>query len=117
MHGEKESKMDNKKEKDISCVKCEACKYKKTHRNDDERKKLLNRINRIVGQLSGIKGMIEDDRYCGDILLQVAAAENALNGLGVEILAAHLKTCVSDGVKNGDNTIMDEAIELIKKMR
>ena len=106
-----------KKEKNITCGECEACKYKKTHRSEGEKKKLINRISRISGQLNGIRAMIEDDRYCGDILLQIAAAENALSGLGNEILAVHLKTCVSDGIKNGDDDIMEEAIGLIRKMK
>lgn len=105
-----------KNEKDNIC--CEGCSMrKKTHRGEAEKKILLNRISRILGQLNGIKSMIEDDRYCGDILLQITAAESALSGLGNEILAAHLKTCVTDGIKNGDIEIMDEAISLIKKMK
>ena len=105
------------KEKSITCGECEACKYKKTHRGDDEKKKLINRISRISGQLNGIRAMIEDDRYCGDILLQIAAAENALSSLGNEIMAVHMKTCVTEGIKNGDNEIMDEAIRLMGKLK
>ena len=78
---------------------------------------LENRINRIIGQLGGIKKMIDDNRYCGDIIIQLSAAEKALENLGYIILKDHIDTCVSEKIKNGDEYIVDETIELIKKLK
>lgn len=95
----------------------DCCKYKDLPRSDENIKKLDNRINRIIGQLGGIKKMIDENRYCGDILIQISAAEKALENLGYIILKDHIDTCVSDKIKNGDKTIVDETIELIKRMK
>jgi len=73
-------------------------------------------LNRISGQLNGIKTMIDEDRYCKDVLIQLAAAANALNSLKHEVLSEHMRTCVTEGVKNGNNEIMEEALMLIKKI-
>ncbi len=101
----------------MSC-NCDCCeRYKNKVRNDEELKLLKNRLNRIIGQLGGISKMLDDNRYCGDILTQIAAAESALQNVGYIILQTHLKTCVSDGIKDGDSEILDEAIELIKKLK
>ena len=98
--------------------KCESCKNEKnTYRADDEKKKLINRLNRISGQINGIKDMIENDRYCNDILIQVAAVQNAIKSMGNQILEHHLKTCVIRDVKNGDDSIMDEVMNLVNKLR
>lgn len=93
------------------------CKYKNNPRNDDCKKNLENRINRIIGQLGGIKKMIDEDRYCGDIIIQLSAAEKALENLGYIILKDHIDTCVSDKIRNGDENIVDETVELIKKLK
>ncbi|MGN1114609.1 MAG: metal-sensing transcriptional repressor [Oscillospiraceae bacterium] len=101
----------------MSC-NCDCCeRYKNKVRSDEELKLLKNRLNRIIGQLGGISKMLDDNRYCGDILTQIAAAESALQNVGYIILQTHLKTCVSDGIKDGDSEILDEAIELIKKLK
>lgn len=96
---------------------CACCHYKNTPRDAKERKQLQNRINRIVGQLNGIGNMIEDNRYCGDILIQIAAVESALQNLGYVVLKDHLETCVAEEVQKGNIEIMEEAIELIKKLK
>ena len=70
------------------------CRYKHTPRSEEAKKKLTNRLNRMIGQLGGIKKMIEEDRYCGDILMQVAAVESALQALGYVMLQDHMETCV-----------------------
>lgn len=98
--------------------KCKFCENEKsTHRADDEKKKLINRLNRISGQINGIKDMIENDRYCNDILIQVAAVQSALKSMGNQILEHHLKTCVVRDIKNGDDSIMDEVMTLVNKLR
>lgn len=96
---------------------CECCRHKHTPRGEQEMKQLRNRINRIIGQMKGIQKMLDENRYCGDVLTQIAAAESALQGLGYLVLQEHLKTCVCEEVANGNVGIMDEAVELIKKLK
>lgn len=93
------------------------CRYKHTPRSEEAKKKLTNRLNRVIGQLGGIKKMVEEDRYCGDILMQVAAAESALQALGYVMLQDHMETCVVEEIQNGNTAIVDEAIELVKKLK
>ena len=96
---------------------CACCHRKNTPRDAKLQKQLQNRINRILGQLGGIKNMIDDDRYCGDILIQIAAVESALQGLGYIVLQNHLQTCVVEEIKEGNEEILAEAVELIKKLK
>lgn len=96
---------------------CACCHHKNTPRDVKEQKQLQNRINRIIGQLNGIKNMIDDNRYCGDILIQIGAVENALQSLGYVILQDHMQTCVAEEVRNGNEDILTEAVELIKKLK
>lgn len=93
------------------------CRHKETPRSEESRKTLENRINRIMGQLGGIKKMIDDNRYCGDILIQLSAAESALQNLGYIILKDHMETCVAEKIKSGDEDIIGETIELIRKLK
>ncbi len=93
------------------------CRHKLTPRSDEARKLLENRINRIIGQLGGIKKMLDDNRYCGDILIQLSAVESALQNLGYVILKDHMETCVTEKIKQGDKKIIDETVDLIKKLR
>lgn len=71
----------------------------------------------MIGQLGGIKKMVDDNRYCGDILIQIAAVESALQNLGYIILQNHMETCVKDEIINGNENIIDETFELIKKLK
>ena len=96
---------------------CACCHHKNTPRDEKDQKQLQNRINRIIGQLNGIKGMIDDNRYCGDILIQIGAVESALQSLGYIILQDHMQTCVVEEVRNGNVEILAETIELIKKLK
>lgn len=96
---------------------CACCHHKNTPRDAKEQKKLQNRISRIIGQLNGIQSMIEDNRYCGDILIQIGAVESALQSLGYMILQDHMQTCVVEEVKKGNEAIMAEAVELIKRLK
>ena len=93
------------------------CRYKRTPRSQEAKKKLLNRLNRMIGQLGGIRKMVEEDRYCGDILMQVAAVQSALQALGYMMLQDHMETCVVEEIQNGNTAIVDEAIELVKKLK
>ena len=74
-------------------------------------------LNRMIGQLNGMKKMLDENRYCGDILIQIAAVERALQSFGYIILKDHMETCVVEGVKNGDLAVVDEAVELMKKLK
>lgn len=93
------------------------CKTKATPRSEESRRALENRLNRMIGQLGGIKNMIENNRYCSDILTQVAAVESALQNFGYIILKDHLETCVTEEIKKGNNGIIDETIDIIKKIK
>ncbi len=95
----------------------ECCRRKATPRSEWADKQLQNRLNRMIGQLNGIKKMIDDNRYCGDILTQIAAVESALQSFGYVILQDHMETCVVENIKNGNTEIVDEAVDLIKKLK
>ena len=95
--------------------KCPHCEKKKD-RPPDENKKLINRLNRVSGQINGIKKMVEESAYCPDILLQVAAANAALNSFSKELLAEHIRTCVADNINNGNNEVIDELVVTLQKL-
>ena len=90
--------------------------YKKSPREESFVNDLDNRINRITGQLNGINKMIKDNRYCHDILIQIAAVESALKEVGFMILYDHMSTCVSEDIKNGDTASLKEAMDISKKL-
>ena len=91
------------------------CCIKKKERSSEEKKALLNRINRIEGQVRGIAKMIEEDVYCIDVLVQMSAIISAMESLGSKILCEHIGSCVVEGVKSGDLVVIDELENLIKK--
>lgn len=107
--------MNNPDHKCSACSCCERSKH--TPRTSEELKTLYSRLNRIIGQLNGIKNMLDENRYCGDILIQLSAAEKALENFGYIILEDHLKTCVTENIKDGNDSILDETIELVKKLK
>ncbi len=90
--------------------------YKVKVRTEKEKKAYIARLNKISGQISGIKNMIEQDRYCGDVLIQVSAADKALKSFASIILKNHLETCVINEIKNGNNKVIDEAMILLKRL-
>lgn len=93
-----------------------SCCAKKTERSDEERKKLMNRLKRIEGQVRGLQKMLENDAYCADILIQSAAVNAALNSFNKDLLARHLHTCVVRDIRAGDDAAVDELAELVKKL-
>lgn len=95
--------------------KCECC-HKTKERSKEEYKKLINRLNRIEGQIRGIKKMVENDAYCTDILIQVSAVNSALNAFNKELLANHIKTCVAEDIRNGKDDIIDELVITLQKL-
>ena len=95
-------------------MKCEKCKTKK--RTSEEKKLLLNRLNRIEGQIRGIKNMVEADAYCTDIIVQASAASAAVNAFNKELLSSHIKTCVAVDLKNGNEESLENLLETLKKL-
>lgn len=94
------------------------CHHQKaTPRTEASLRSLKNRLSRMSGQLSGISRMLDENRYCGDILIQVAAVESALQNFGYLILKEHMETCVTEDVLAGRTSVMDETLELIKKLK
>lgn len=94
----------------------ENCCHKTKKREDEEYKKLINRLNRIEGQIRGIKGMVEKDAYCTDILIQVSAVNSALNSFNKELLSNHIKTCVANDIRNGKDDTIDELVQTLQKL-
>ena len=98
----------------MSEEKC--CCNKTKKRSETEYKDLIHRLNRVEGQIRGIKGMVERDAYCIDILTQVAAANAALNSFNKVLLAQHIRTCVADGIRNGEDDKVDELVTMLQKL-
>lgn len=94
----------------------QCCSHKTKERSQEEYKNLLNRLNRIEGQVRGIKNMVEKDAYCTDILVQVAAANAALNSFSKVLLANHMRTCVVDDIRAGKDGTIDELVATIQKL-
>lgn len=98
-------------------MKAEACcTDKKTKRKEEQKKTLLNRLHRIEGQVRGLTRMIENDAYCNDILQQSAAVTAALGAFNREVLAAHIRGCVARDLKNGDDTVIEELMDTLRKL-
>jgi DNA-binding FrmR family transcriptional regulator len=93
---------------------CTCCKKKE--RTEKEHRDLINRLSRIEGQIRGIRGMVEKDSYCTDIIVQVAAATAALNSFNKVLLANHIRTCVADDIRSGKDETVDELVELLQKL-
>ena len=89
---------------------------RKTHRTTAEKDDYVKRLNRIEGQIRGINKMVQDDRHCDDILIQISAVSSALKSLGQEILLNHMKTCVVDDIKNDKLDTIDEVMELCRRL-
>ncbi len=88
---------------------------KKTIRGATEKKTIINRLNRIKGQIDGVKKMVDEDKYCNDIMIQLSAIEKAINSLSNHILENHLYSCVSKDLENGNLEVIDELISLFKR--
>lgn len=90
--------------------------YDTVIRDDEEKKGYKKRLNIISGQVNGISKMIEDDRHCAEILIQISAVDKALKKLGQEMLENHMKTCMVDDIKNGKYESIDEVMDLCRKL-
>ena len=92
------------------------CCKEHTYRNEEEKKKLINRLKKAEGQIRGIQKMVEEDAYCPDILIQVSALTGALNAFNRELLSRHIQTCVRDDIVAGNNESMDELMEVLQRL-
>lgn len=92
------------------------CCTKKKERTEEEYKKLIHRLNRIEGQVKGIKRMVEQNAYCTDILIQVSAINSALNSFNKELLANHIKTCVADDIRQGKDDTIDDLVKTLQRL-
>ena len=95
---------------------CKECCHKTKERSEKEYKDMMNRLSRIEGQIRGIKGMVEKNAYCPEILIQVAAANAALNSFNKLLLANHIRTCVAEDIRNGRDETIDELVVTIQKL-
>lgn len=92
------------------------CCCKQTERSDEERKKLINRLNRIEGQIRGIRAMVERDAYCPDILVQSAAVNAAVNSFNKDLIASHIRHCVVRDIREGNDEVISELVETLQKL-
>ncbi|MWV45893.1 metal-sensing transcriptional repressor [Paenibacillus sp. HJL G12] len=96
---------------------CEAgCSERHSHHSQQTKNNLITRLNRIEGQIRGIKGLIERDTYCDDVLNQIAAIQAALNGVGKLLLENHMRSCVVERIESGDHAVIDELLVTVKKL-
>ncbi|MBO4423616.1 MAG: metal-sensing transcriptional repressor [Clostridia bacterium] len=102
--------MDTERVNDMECCN------KKRIRTEDELKKLTNRLNRVEGQIRGIRSMLENDAYCIDILMQVSAATSALHSFSRELLNEHIRTCIADDIRDGSDEKLDELTDALEKI-
>ena len=97
-------------------MKEDCCSHKSKQRSEKEYKSLINRLNRIEGQVRGIRKMVESDTYCTDILTQVSAVTAALNAFNRELLANHIRTCVANDIRDGKDETIDELLLTLQKL-
>ena len=92
------------------------CKHKTKERSEAEYRHLIHRLNRIEGQIRGIRGMVENGAYCPDILVQSAAVNAAVNAFNKELLASHIRSCVAQDIREGKDEVIDELVVTLQKL-
>lgn len=97
-------------------MECSCCGNKKKERSPEEYQGLVHRLNRIEGQVRGIRGMVEKNAYCTDILLQVSAVSAALNAFSRELMDQHIRTCVARDIRDGREEAIDDLMDALKKL-
>ncbi len=95
---------------------CPYCSGKHKDREEKEYKDLMNRLKRIEGQVRGVEGMLDNGAYCTDILMQVSAITSALNSFNKALLANHMRTCVADNIRSGNDEVIDELVTTLQKL-
>jgi CsoR family transcriptional regulator, copper-sensing transcriptional repressor len=108
--------MENFKPEDLDLNHCSTTSERKSHHSDKVKNNLITRLNRIEGQIRGVKGLIEKDTYCDDVITQISAIQSALNSVGKILLEGHLKTCVLERIQEGDEEVLDELMVTVKKL-
>lgn len=96
---------------------CCCQKKKSTARDEESKKAIVSRINKIVGQMNGVKKMIEEDRYCDDVLIQLSAIDKSIKSLANIILDDHMHSCLIENIKNGNYEAVDEIVDLFKRFQ
>lgn len=96
--------------------KCPHCSGKYKERNESEKKDLMNRLKRIEGQVRGLEGMLENNAYCTDIIIQVTAVTSALNSFNKVLLGNHIKTCVAENIRAGNDDVIGELTQTLQKL-
>jgi len=89
---------------------------RKSHHSEEMKGNLISRLNRVEGQIRGIKGLIEKDTYCDDVLTQIAAAQSALNSVGKLLLEGHMKSCIVERIQAGEHEVVDELLVTVRKL-
>jgi DNA-binding FrmR family transcriptional regulator len=89
---------------------------RQSHHSDKTKNNLISRLNRIEGQIRGLKGLIEKDTYCDDVLNQISSVQSALNGVGKLLLEHHMKSCVIERIQEGELEVIDELLITINKL-
>ncbi len=106
----------NQEERLEDCSECNNAGERKSHHSEKLKKDLTSRLNRVEGQIRGVKGMIEKDVYCDDILNQIASIQSALNSVGKLLLEGHMKSCVIDRIQQGDHEVISELLRTMNKL-
>jgi CsoR family transcriptional regulator, copper-sensing transcriptional repressor len=101
---------------DLNNESCCANNERKSHHSDKIKNNLITRLNRIEGQIRGVKGLIDRDTYCDDVITQISAIQSALNSVGKILLEGHLKSCVVERIQEGDQEVLDELLVTVKKL-
>lgn len=96
--------------------KCRCCGKKTTERGEEDKRALITRLNRIEGQIRGIRGMIESDSYCTDVLMQSAAASAAIHAFNRDLIANHIRGCVVRDIREGKEEVIDELVATLQKL-
>ncbi len=100
-------------EKQACCCKGERTKI----RSEEEKSAIIRRLNRMIGQLNGIRRMVEEDRYCDDILIQLSAVDKSVKSLANVVLESHMHTCLIENILNGNTQVVDEIVDLFKRFQ
>lgn len=95
---------------------CESTSERKSHHSEKTKSNIISRLNRIEGQIRGVKGLIEKDTYCDDVLNQIASIQSALNGVGKVLLEHHMKSCVLERIQDGDDGVIEELLITVNKL-
>ena len=114
-HSKKQMPARDKDIQEVGLIMDNNCCGKKTKRSDEEKKRIISRLNRISGQINGISKMVENDAYCNDVLIQLSAVKNSIKSLSTHILENHLCTCVARDLENGEYEAIDEIVSLFKR--